>query len=95
MAGVNALQDQIAVGAQSSRTLVMPDYDTASFDTTREALLELAKHMGRFDHALGAETEVDSLPHMVGMAAGWGGRPDREARYGRLLDIPGPRRSVE
>jgi hypothetical protein len=59
----------------------MPDYDTASLDATRKALLELAKHLGSFDHAFGAKRDVDPVRHLVATAAGWGGLPDREARY--------------
>ena len=59
----------------------MPDYDQDSLDATRKALLELAKHLRGFDHAFGSKVEVDPIRHLVGTAAGWGGLPDREARY--------------
>jgi hypothetical protein len=38
---VNALQDQFALATKSADAFEMPDYDTASFDATREALLTL------------------------------------------------------
>jgi hypothetical protein len=78
---VNALQDEIAVEAASAKPFEMPDYDRASLDGTRAALLELAKHMGSFDHAFGARGDVNPVRHLVATAAGWGGLPDREARY--------------
>jgi hypothetical protein len=78
---VNALQDQLAVEAISSRPFEMPDYDTASLDATGKALRELGRHMGAFDHAFGAESDVDPVRHLVATAVGWGGLPDREARY--------------
>jgi hypothetical protein len=81
VATVNALQDQLALDAGSARAFEMPDYDTASLDAVRGALLELAKHLGRFDCAFGAKSEVDPVRHLIGTAAGWGGLPDREARY--------------
>jgi hypothetical protein len=81
VATVNALQDQVAVRAKSSRPFEMADYDTASLDGTRQALLELSKHMGSFDHAFGAQDDVNPVRHLVATAAGWGGLPDREARY--------------
>jgi hypothetical protein len=59
----------------------MPAYDTSSLDATRKALLELAKHLGSFDHAFGAKHEVDPVRRLVATAAGWGGLPDREVRY--------------
>ena len=81
VATVNALQDQLAVKANSSRPFEMPDYDTASLDATRKALLELAKRLGSFDRAFGAKRDVDPVRHLVATAAGWGGLPDGEARY--------------
>ena len=81
VAAVNALQDQFDVHAKSSKPFVMPDYDTETFDGTRKAVLELAKHSGGFGDAFGARTEVDPLRHFVATAAGWGGLPAREARY--------------
>ena len=81
LATVNALQDRLAVDAKSSRPFEMPDYDQGSFEATRKAVLELAKHVGGFDHAFGSKLEVDPVRHLIGTAAGWGGLPDREARY--------------
>jgi hypothetical protein len=81
LAAVTALQDQFAIHAESSRPFAMPDYDKPSFDATRKAVLELGKHLSSFDHAFGSKEEVDPVRHLVGTAAGWGGLPDREARY--------------
>ena len=81
LAIVNALQDQLAIDAGSSRPFAMPDYDTESFDATRTAVLELARHVVNFDHAFGCREEVDPVRHLIATAAGWGGLPDREARY--------------
>ena len=64
-----------------SKPFETSDYDAESFDATRKAVLELAKHAGGFDHAFGAKDEVDPIRHLVGTAAGWGGLPDAEARY--------------
>src|SRR6185503_11997183 len=78
---VNALQDQFGLVAKSATPFVMPDYDTDSFDATRRAVLELAKHAGGFERAFGKRDEVDPVRHLVSTAAGWGGLPDKEARY--------------
>ena len=59
LATVNALQDKLAVNANSSQPFEMPDYDAVSLDATRKALLELAKHLDSFDHAFGAPRDVD------------------------------------
>jgi hypothetical protein len=78
---VTAIQDEIELGANSSNPFEMPDYEPSSFDRTREAVLELAKHIGGLDHAFGSREEVNAVRHLIGTAAGWGGLPDREARY--------------
>ena len=81
LAAVNALQDGFAVAAASSTPFDLPDYEAASFDGTRKALLELGKHVGGFDRAFGAKDDVDPVRHLIATASGWGGLPDREARY--------------
>ena len=81
VAAVAAIQDQIKLDANSSRSFELPEYETSSFDATRNAVLELAKHVGEFGHAFGTREEVDPIRHLVATAAGWGGLPDREARY--------------
>jgi hypothetical protein len=81
LAAVNALQDQFKVEAKSSKPYAMPDYDTETFDATRKAVLELAKHSGGFEHAFGTKDDVDPIRHLLATAAGWGGLPDQEAKY--------------
>jgi hypothetical protein len=81
VASVNALQDELRIEAGSSKPFEQPDYDTASLDATRQALLELARHVGGFDHAFGGRGDIDPVRHLVCTAAGWGGLPDSEARY--------------
>ena len=81
VAAVNRLQDQITLEAESAKPFEPPDYDTAALDSTREALLELARGLSSFDHAFGAKSYVDPVRHLLGTAAGWGGLPDEEARY--------------
>ena len=81
IAAVAAIQDGIGLAAISSRPFEPPDYEMTSFDATRAAVLELARHVGAFDRAFGARGEVDPVRHLVATAAGWGGLPDREARY--------------
>ena len=81
VAAVAAIQDQLKLEANSSTPFEMPDYEPESFDAIRTAVLELAKHVGALDHAFGGRDEVDPVRHLIGTAAGWGGLPDREARY--------------
>ena len=88
---VGALQDLLGVEAASARPPSFPDYDVASLDATRGALLELARGLTRFDHAFGSRAEVDPVRHLIATAAGWGGLPDSEARY----DAVEPRLAAE
>jgi hypothetical protein len=81
LAAVHHVQDGVAVAARSQRPFVAPDYDQASLDTTRQALLTLAGQMGSFARAFGPRAVVDPVHHVIGAAAGWGGLPDAEATY--------------
>ncbi len=81
VAAVNALQDRFGLRANSARPFVMPDYDRASFDATRTALLELARGVGRLDRAFGRKDSVNPVHHLLATAAGWGGLPEHEATY--------------
>ena len=53
----------------------MPDYDQTSFDATRKAVLELAKHAGGFEHSFGKKDQVDPIRHLIATAAGWAACP--------------------
>ncbi len=83
LAAVVALQDQLAIDAASARPFVMPDYDATSFDTARNAVLELARLGWGGPHrpAFGRREAVDPIRHLLLTAAGWGGLPDEEASY--------------
>jgi hypothetical protein len=81
VAAVNALQDQLALTAGSAQPFALPEYDQASFDATRHALLELAKGIRNFDRAFGSADQVDPVRHLIAAAAGWGGLPEEEAYY--------------
>jgi hypothetical protein len=81
VAAVNVLQDGLAIEARSSRPFEAPEYDAAALETTRNALLGLARGLRGFDHAFGSKDDVDPVRHLLGTAAGWGGLPDSEAQY--------------
>ncbi|GAA1939534.1 DUF1214 domain-containing protein [Agromyces allii] len=82
LAEVVALQDAISLAPLAEPTAFeFPDYDTASFDETRDALLALARNLRDFDHMFGSKDEVDPVRHLIGTAAGWGGLPSSEAAY--------------
>jgi hypothetical protein len=78
---VNGLQDQMRLTATSGRPFVSPRYDAASQDATRNALLSLARGIGRYERAFGRKADVDPVHHLIATAIGWGGLPDHEAFY--------------
>ncbi|TDE88316.1 DUF1254 domain-containing protein [Occultella glacieicola] len=81
VAAVASIQDEIALTSNAATPLAYPDYDTTSFDETRDALLSLARNLAGFDHMFGAADEVEPVRHLIGTAAGWGGLPTSEAAY--------------
>lgn len=81
IAEVCALQDRIVVTAGDTAEFEGPDYDAASLDKTRSALLSLASELQSFDHMFGTRDQIDPVRHLIGSAAGWGGLPTTEAAY--------------
>ncbi|WP_430868126.1 DUF1214 domain-containing protein [Demequina aurantiaca] len=78
---VNALQDALVIDGGTARPFEMPDYDVASLDATRSALLELGKWLGGSERMFGKRGEVDPTRHLIGTAMGWGGLPVEQAVY--------------
>lgn len=78
---VHALQDAIKVSQKSTGTLDLPSWDAASQKKVRDALLVLASTISSFDRAFGTRAQVDPVRHLLGTAAGWGGNPDKDAKY--------------
>jgi len=78
---VAAVQDQLRIDAVAGEPFELPEYDGASFDRTRTALLALASDMTSFERSFGRKEDVDPVHHVIGAAAGWGGLPDAEATY--------------
>ncbi|WP_062529626.1 DUF1254 domain-containing protein [Demequina rhizosphaerae] len=81
VAAVGALQDAVALSGGGGEPFVYPDYDAASLDATREALLTLASGLSDYTGAFGRQGEVDPIHHLIGTASGWGGLPTSEAVY--------------
>jgi len=78
---VHALQDAMKVSQQKPGNFEIPVWDPVSQKKVRDALLVLASTTSGFDHAFGTREQVDPIRHLLGTAAGWGGNPDKEARY--------------
>jgi hypothetical protein len=81
LAAVHALQDGLGLRAASARPFVMPDYDPASFDSTRARVTAMAEGSFSAAGAFGRREDVDPKLHLIGTALGWGGLPDHEASY--------------
>ena len=81
LAAVAAIQDGVRLTAGSADPFVSPEYDAASLDTTRDALLVLAAGLRRYDRMFGTREQIDPVQHLIGTAAGWGGLPTTEASY--------------
>jgi hypothetical protein len=89
VAEVNRIQDQLAIDAASSTPFIVHEYDEASYQATRNAILELARGLSDFTKAFGRKAEVDPIAHLLGTAAGWGGLPITEAMYASVAaDLP-------
>ena len=81
VAAANAVQDGLSVTAGSAVPLTIPDYDQASFDSVRAALLALGRTVDGATGMFGRKSDVDPVRHLIGTAIGWGGLPDSEAHY--------------
>jgi hypothetical protein len=95
VAEAHRLQDAIKVSQPGgSGKLELPNWDRASLDEIRNALLMLAKHNPNFGRAFGAKGQVDPIQHLIGTAAGWGGNPDKDASYASFTPAKGDGKTV-
>ena len=66
---VHALQDAIKVGQKDVGKLELPNWDQASQESIRDALLVLNNYAGGFAHAFGPKGQIDPVRHLIGTAA--------------------------
>ena len=78
---VHALQDAIKASQKGAGKLELPNWDTTSQKTVRDALLVLGSTIPDFKKAFGTKEQVDPVRHLIGTAAAWGGNPDKDATY--------------
>lgn len=79
---VHALQDAIQIYQPAGPgKFEVPQWDKESQDKVRKALIALNETLSDFTKAFGKKEEVDPVKHLIGTAAGWGGNPDKDARY--------------
>jgi hypothetical protein len=76
-----ALQDAIVVGQSARGCLELPDWDAASEQRVRQALLALGTTVPDSRRMFGRRGEVDPVRHLIGSAMAWGGNPERDATY--------------
>jgi len=82
LAKVHALQDAVRVDQPGGPgSFEIPDWDKASQDAVREALLALARTMPNTSKGFGKRGEVDPVQRLVGGAAAWGANPPQDATY--------------
>ena len=79
---VHGFQDAIKINQPGgSGKYQVPQWDKKSQDKVRKALILLNETLSDFTKAFGKKEEVDPVKHLIGTAAGWGGNPDKDARY--------------
>lgn len=78
---VHKLQDGVTAEQGKQGTFEIPQWDTASQDATRDALLALAAPLPDTKGMFGPESEVDEVRHLIGAASAWGGNPEKDALY--------------
>lgn len=80
---VHSLQDAIKIEQKSPGGFQVAEWDAASQDKVRAALINLAAANGGLDsrRMFGRKDQVDPIQHLIGTAAGWGGNPATAAMY--------------
>lgn len=82
LAAAHVVQDGIAVRqAGKGGHFQIPNWDQASQNKVRAALLELASTLQDTNRMYGRRGEVDPVRFLIGAAQGWGANPPEEALY--------------
>jgi hypothetical protein len=75
------LQEGLGISAGSDRTWTTGQYDEASYQATKNALLELGHGLRDSQRMFGTKEHVDPVRFLIGAASGFGGLPEEEAYY--------------
>jgi hypothetical protein len=79
---IYALQDAIKVEQASPGRFEIPNWDEASLNNIRTALLQLGTTISDTRRMYGAnKNEVDPVSHLIGSAMLWGGNREKDALY--------------
>lgn len=82
MSAVHSLQDAVTVVQPGGPgKLELPDWDPVSQKKVRDALIVLGDTTSDFTGAFGSKESTDPIRHLIGSATGWGGNPDKDAKY--------------
>jgi hypothetical protein len=84
IARVCALQDRIAVEQQAHGKFEIPNWDPETQSKVREALELLGSTIPDSHRTFGPRDAVDPVRHLIGVAVGWGGNPEKDAFYVNL-----------
>ena len=78
------IQDRITIKAEKDyemKPLEMPLYDQKSLSEVRYELRMLFNHMPDSRKMFGSVQDIDDIPHLIGVAGGWGGLSEQYALY--------------
>ncbi|ODT14596.1 MAG: carboxylesterase [Kaistia sp. SCN 65-12] len=81
MKAAHAIQDAVTIDQKDSGSFDIPNWDPASQDKVRNALLVLASTLPDTNRMFGAKDKVDPVRRLIGSASAWGGNPETEAIY--------------
>ena len=82
LAVAHAAQDAITVDQTAGPGIFeVPQWDSVSQATVRDALVALATTLPDTKRMFGARSDVDPVRHLIGSANAWGGNPERDALY--------------
>ena len=85
---VHSLQDAVEINQPGGPgKFEIPQWDTASQKKVRDALLILGETMPDFSGAFGKKEDVDPVRHLIGTALGWGGNPEKDAKYLNVVPL--------
>jgi hypothetical protein len=77
----NAVQDQIIARQTSLGSFEIPDWDDASRETVSKGLKLMGSTLPDSKRMFGDVGDVDTVRHLIGTAAGFGGNPESDAVY--------------
>jgi len=88
LAAVQAVQDAITSEQATPGSFDPSQWDKASQDKVRKALVELGTTLPDTKGMFGRKDQVDPVRRLIGSAMAWGGNPETEALY---LNVTPPR----